>query len=58
MTVHEKTWYESGIEILDNAHLKVQTLCHFMLKSDLPNGSKITSVGDNAGLLSECRFAF
>ena len=37
VTVHEKTRYKSEIEILDNAHLKVQTLCYFMLKSDLSN---------------------
>ena len=40
--------YKSKIAILDNAHLKVQTLCYFMIKSDLPNGDKITSVWDNA----------
>ena len=34
VTVHEKTKYESKIAILDNAHLKVQTLCYFLLKSD------------------------
>ena len=32
--MHEKTRYKSEIAILDNAHLKVQTLCYFMLKSD------------------------
>ena len=32
VTVHEKTRYKSKIAILDNAHLKVQTLCYFMLK--------------------------
>ena len=44
VTVHEKTRYNPKIAILDNAHLKVQTLCYFMLKSDLPNGDKITSI--------------
>ena len=44
MTVHEKTRYKSEIAILDNANLKVQTLSYFMLKSDLPNGDKITCV--------------
>ena len=44
VTVHEKTRNESKIAILDNAHLKVQTLCYFMQKSDLPNGDKVTSV--------------
>ena len=43
-TVHEKTRYKWEIAILDNTHLKVQTLCYFMLKSDLPNGEKIISV--------------
>ena len=40
--VHEKTRYKSKIAILDNAHLNVRTLC--MLKSDWPDGDKITSV--------------
>ena len=44
MTVHEKSMYKPKIAILDNAHLKVQTLCYFMLQSDWPNGDKITSV--------------
>ena len=44
VTVHEKTRYKSKIAILDNAHLKVQALCYFMLKSDWPNGDKIESV--------------
>ena len=45
LTAHEQTRsYKWKIAILDNAHLKVQTLCYFMLKSDLPNGDKITSV--------------
>ena len=44
VTVHEKTRYKLEIAILDNTHLKVQTLCYFMLKSDWPNGDKITSV--------------
>ena len=44
VTVHEKTRYKSKIAILDNAHLKVQTLFYFTLKSDLLNGDKITSV--------------
>ena len=44
VTLHEKTRYKSKLAILDNAHLKMQTLCYFMLKSDLPNGDKITSV--------------
>ena len=48
MWLHEKTRCRSKIAILDNAHLKVPTLCYFMRKSDLPNGDKITSVGDNA----------
>ena len=52
MTAHEKTWYKLDIAILDNAHLKVQTLCYFMLKSHWPNGSKITSVLDSAILFS------
>ena len=52
MTVNEKTRSKSEIAILDNAHLKVQTLCYFMLKSDLPIGDKIISVGDNAILSS------
>ena len=42
VTVHEKNRYKSEIAILDNAHLKVQTLYYFMLKSDWPNGDKIT----------------
>ena len=42
--VQEKTRYKSKIAILDNAYLKVQTLCYFMLKSDSLNGNKITSV--------------
>ena len=52
VTVHEKSRYKSKIAIWDNAHLKVQTLCCFVLKSDLPNGNKITSVWDNAVLFS------
>ena len=52
VTVHEKTRYKSKIVILDNAHLKVQTLHYFMLKSDLPNGDKVTSVSDYAVLFS------
>ena len=44
VTVHEKTKYKSEIAILDNAHLKVPTLCYFMLKLDLSNRDKITSV--------------
>ena len=44
VTVHEKTRCKSKIAALDNAHLKVQTLCYFMLKSVWPNGDKITSV--------------
>ena len=52
MTVHEKTRYKLKIAILENAHLKVQTLCYFMLKSDLPNRDKIISVSDNAVLFS------
>ena len=60
VTVHEKTGYKSKIAILDNAHLKVQTLCCFTLKSDLPSGEnlpsgeKITSVVDNEILFSAC----
>ena len=54
VTVHEKTRYKSEIAILDNAHLKVQTVCYFMLKSDVSNGDKITSVWDNAVLFSAC----
>ena len=42
--MHDKTRYKLEIAILDDAHLKVQTLCYFMLKSYLPNGDKITSV--------------
>ena len=52
VTVHEKTKYKSKIAILDNVHWKVQTLCYFMLKSDLPNGDQIKSVWDNAVLFS------
>ena len=48
MTVHEKTRYKLKIATLNNANLKVQTLCCFMLKSDWPNGDKITSVRGNA----------
>ena len=44
VTVLEKTRYKSEIAILDNAHFKVQTLCYFMLKSDLSNKDKITPV--------------
>ena len=44
VTVHEKTRYKSEIAILDNAHLKVQTLGYFVLKSDFSNRDKITSV--------------
>ena len=54
MAVREKTRYKSEMAILDNAHLKVQTLCYFMLKSDLPNGDKITTVSGNAFLFSAC----
>ena len=36
VTMHEKTRYKLEITSLDNAHLKVQALCYFMLKSDLP----------------------
>ena len=52
VTVHEKTRCKSKIVIFDNAHLNVQTLWYFMLKSDWPNGDKITSVSDNAILFS------
>ena len=52
VTVHEKTRYKLKIATLNNANLKVQTLCCFMLKSDWPNGDKITSVQDNAILSS------
>ena len=52
VTVHEKTRYKSKIAILDNAHLKVQTLCYFITKPDLPNGDKLTSVWVNAILFS------
>ena len=53
VTVHEKTRYKLKIAILNSAHLKVvQTLCYFMLKSDWPNGDKITSVRGNAILSS------
>ena len=47
MTVHGKktnTRNKSNIAILKNAHLRMQTWCCFMLKSDLPSRSKITSV--------------
>ena len=37
-----------------SAHLKVGTLCYFMLISDLPNGDKITSVWDYAVLFFVC----
>ena len=50
--MHEKTRYRSKIAILDNAHLKMQTLCYFMLKSNWPNGDEITSVWD------KCNFFF
>ena len=52
VTVLEKTRYKSKIAILDNVHLKVQTLCYFMLKSGWLDGDKITSVGNNAVLFS------
>ena len=52
VTVHEKSRLKSKFAILDNAHLKVQTLCCFMLNSDWPNGDKITSVLDNVILFS------
>ena len=52
MTVHEKTRYMSKIAILENAHLRLQTSCYFMLKSGWPNGDKITSVMDNDLLFS------
>ena len=52
VTVREKTRYKSEIAILDNAHLKVQTLCYFVLKSDWPNGDIITSVSDTTSLFS------
>ena len=42
------------LQILDNAHLKVQTLCYFILKSDLSIRDKIASVLDNAVLFSAC----
>ena len=51
-TGHEKTRYKWEITIFDNIHLKVQTLCYFMLKSDWPNGDIITSVLDNTVLFS------
>ena len=54
VAVHEKNRYKSKIAILDNAHLKVQTLCYFMLKPDLPNRDKITFVWDYAVLFSAC----
>ena len=57
VTVHEKTKYKSKIASLDDAHLKVRTLCYFMLKSDLPKRDKITSVWDNAVLFSACYFS-
>ena len=41
---HEQIRHKSKIAILDDAHLKVQTLCYFMLKSDWPDGDKFTSV--------------
>ena len=44
VTVHKKTRYNSEIAILDNTHLKAQTLCYFMLKSDLSNLDRITFV--------------
>ena len=31
VTVREKTMYKSKIAVLNNAHLKMQTLCYFML---------------------------
>ena len=51
VTVHEKSSYKSKTAILDNAHLTVQTLCYFMLKSDLPNRDKIIC-------LRYCHFVF
>ena len=58
VTVHKKTRYKSKIAILDNAHIKMQTLCYFMLKSDWPSGDKITSVWENAILFSAfCSFS-
>ena len=53
-TVYKKIRYKSKIAVLDNAHLKVQTLCYFILKLNLPNGDKITSVRDKALLFSAC----
>ena len=44
VTVHEKIRCKSKIVSLDDAHLKVQALCCYMLKSDWPNEDKITSV--------------
>ena len=35
VTGQEKSRCKSKIAILDNVHLKVQTLCYFMLKSDV-----------------------
>ena len=50
--LHEKIRYKSKTAILDDAHLKVQTLCYFVLKSDWPNGDIITSVSDTTSLFS------
>ena len=45
VTVHEKTrLYKLEIATLGNTYLEVQTLCYFMLKSDLSNKDKITPV--------------
>ena len=57
MTVHKKTRYKSKIAILNHAYLKVQTLCYFVRKSDLPNRDKIISVRDNEKLFSGCYFS-
>ena len=42
--MNEKTKYKSEIAILDNAYLKMQIVCYFMLKSNLSNRDKITFV--------------
>ena len=48
LNVHEKTRNKSEIAVLDNAHLKGQTFCYFMLKPDLSKRE------DNAVLFSAC----
>ena len=53
MIVHEETRHKSEIALLDNAHLKVQTLCYFMLKSDCQMEIK-SHLFQITGLFSAC----